>query len=205
MPVGTGGTVTATGGQVATGGASGVAGARATGGTPGAAGSTAGSSGSSGSLPPVYVSYTFDQTAGPALMDASGNGRGGALEGGASFGTGVVGNDLKLDGTAGTYVRLPAGLVSTLLNTTIAFWVRPRANASSTTAWQRVFDFGADTSKYMFFTSSSTSDANVRAASSGSPSAGSAPNRGSTRLDRCQAPPGPTSPSFWDRARRFSI
>ncbi|HVT09864.1 MAG TPA: LamG domain-containing protein, partial [Polyangia bacterium] len=132
--------------------ARGGAGGGATGGASGAAGTAAG--GAAGSaLPPVFVSYPCDQTAGPALNDASGNGRGGALEGTASFDAGVIGNALVLDGAAGTYVRLPAGLLATLRDTTIAFWVRPRAKASAANAWQRVFDFGADTTSYMFFTS----------------------------------------------------
>ena len=171
-----------TGGQPASGGVSGVAGARATGGTSGAAGASNGVGGSGGSLPPVYVSYSFDQTAGPALTDESGNGRGGALEGAATFATGIVRNALELDGTAGSYVRLPAGLVATLRDATIAFWVRPRANASSSTAWQRVFDFGVNTTKYMFFTSYSINYSGVKVARFGSPSAATTTSRGSTPI-----------------------
>ncbi|HVY38245.1 MAG TPA: LamG domain-containing protein, partial [Polyangia bacterium] len=132
---------------------SGGAGGRATAGASGAAGTPAAGGGAGSALPPVFVSYPFDQTAGPALTDASGNGRGGALEGTASFDTGVIGNALVLDGATGSYVRLPSSLLATLRDTTIAFWVRPRANASSANAWQRVFDFGSDTTSYMFFTS----------------------------------------------------
>ena len=185
VPPGSGGGGVSTGGQVSIGGASGAAGARATGGTSGAAGTASG--GNSGALQPVYASYSFDQTAGPAITDASGNGHDGALEGTATFGTGVIRNDLKLDGAAGTYVRLPAGLVATLRDTTIAFWVRPRANASSSTAWERVFDFGVNTTSYMFFTSSSTSYSGDTAARFGITVAG---NYNEQRLDATGPLPG---------------
>ena len=38
----------------------------------------------------------------PRSTDASGNGRAGAIEGAATFGTGIVRNDIELDGTAGS-------------------------------------------------------------------------------------------------------
>jgi uncharacterized protein len=65
----------------------------------------------------------------------------------ASWATGRFGNAVKLSGTA-QYVSLPAGIVSSLTDFTIAGWVNP----AQVTTWSRVFDLGTGTSAYMFLT-----------------------------------------------------
>ena len=154
--VGGGAGRTSTGGAGGTGGASagGAAGQSSTGGTGGA--STGGNGGTGGtsaggaggqSLPPLFAYYPFDQTAGPAIADASGNGRAGTLAGTATFPAGVIGNGLSLPGLSGDYVALPSALLQTVTSVTIAVWV----NVHTDQTWQRVFDFGSSTNVYMFF------------------------------------------------------
>ena len=140
------------GGQANTGGVGGTstggAGGTSTGGTAGAAGRP-GTGGTGGqSLPPLFAYYPFDQTAGPSIPDASGNGHDGTLAGTATFPAGVIGNDLDLPGATSDYVALPSALLQTLTSVTIAVWVNVRTDHS----WQRVFDFGSSTNVYMFLT-----------------------------------------------------
>jgi hypothetical protein len=146
---GAGGTIAGGhGGQTSSGGAGGtnVAG---NGGTNagGAGGASSGGAGGQ-SLPPLVAYYPFDQTAGPTIPDASGNGHAGTLAGTATFAAGVIGNALSLPGASGDYVALPGSLLQTVTNVTIALWVNVRADQ----AWQRVFDFGRSTNVYMFLT-----------------------------------------------------
>ena len=141
----TGGTSGSNGGAT-TGGAGGTSGAA--GGAGGAAGGAGGAAGGGQTLPPLFAYYPFDQTAGPTIPDASGNGRGGTLAGAATFPAGVIGNALSLPGVSGDYVALPSALLQTVTNVTIALWVNVRADQT----WQRVFDFGSSTNVYMFLT-----------------------------------------------------
>jgi hypothetical protein len=101
------------------------------------------------SLPPPFAEYPFDQTAGPTITDASGNGRNGTLSGTATFPAGVIGNALNLPGATGDYVTLPSAFIQTLTNITIALWVNVHVDQT----WQRVFDFGSSQNVYMFLTS----------------------------------------------------
>src|SRR6185312_11830905 len=139
------------GGQPNTGGvggtSTGAAGGTSTGGAGGAAGAGTGGTGGQG-LPPLFAYYPFDQTAGPSIPDASGNGHDGTLAGTATFPAGVIGNDLDLPGATSDYVALPSALLQTLTSVTIAVWVNVRTDHS----WQRVFDFGSSTNVYMFLT-----------------------------------------------------
>ena len=150
------------GGQTNTGGAGGVsaggkggtttggAGGTSGGGAGGTSGGVGGESGGAGgqTLPPLFASYPFDQTAGPTIADASGNGHSGTLAGAATFPAGVIGNALSLPGVSGDYVALPSALLQTVTSVTIALWVNVRADQT----WQRVFDFGSSTNVYMFLT-----------------------------------------------------
>jgi Concanavalin A-like lectin/glucanases superfamily len=154
-----------TGGRTSTGGAGGASaggngGQTNAGGTGGAnvagnGGTNAGGAGGASSggaggqtLPPLVAYYPFDQTAGPTIPDASGNGRDGTLVGAATFPAGVIGNALSLPGVTGDYVALPSALLQTATNVTIALWVNVRADQ----AWQRVFDFGRSMNVYMYLT-----------------------------------------------------
>lgn len=57
------------------------------------------------------------------------------------------GNALAFDGSK-DYVSLPTGIVSTLSSITIETWFMYNTN----NAWQRVFDFGSGTGRYLLFT-----------------------------------------------------
>lgn len=96
-------------------------------------------------LPVAY--YPFDQVNGTVAVDASGNGHNGTLVGGATFVAGMVGNALSLSGT-NQYMTVPANLLNTASEMTIAAWVRVRTDR----VWARVFDFGNNTTTYMFLT-----------------------------------------------------
>ncbi len=156
-----GATPAGTGGQTSTGGTGGgnLGGSGGTssggaGGTGGGGTSSGGVGGASGggaagqSLPPLFAYYPFDQTAGPTIPDASGNGHAGTLAGTATFPAAVIGNGLSLPGASGDYVALPSALLQSVTNVTIALWV----NVGADQAWQRVFDFGSSTNVYMFLT-----------------------------------------------------
>jgi hypothetical protein len=75
--------------------------------------------------------------------DNSGGGAGVAT-GGPAYETGLFDRAIRLDG-ADDFVRLPAGLVDSLADITIA--ARVRWDGGGT--WQRIFDFGNNTSQYM--------------------------------------------------------
>ncbi|MGE3309947.1 MAG: LamG-like jellyroll fold domain-containing protein [Limisphaerales bacterium] len=78
--------------------------------------------------------YSFNETSGDAVVDSVG-GKNGVVIGNAIFdGTSVV-----LDGSEGTYVDLPNGLLTGLgSNGTIEMWITYAGGAN----WARVFDFG---------------------------------------------------------------
>jgi Concanavalin A-like lectin/glucanases superfamily len=117
------------------------------GGAGGAAGANAGGAGGQ-ALPSPFAYYPFDQTAGPAIPDASGNGHNGTLAGTATFPAGVIGNGLTLPGVSGDYVALPSALLQTVTDVTITLWVNVRTDHT----WQRIFDFGSSQNVYMFLT-----------------------------------------------------
>ncbi|MEQ4304625.1 beta-L-arabinofuranosidase domain-containing protein [Plantactinospora sp. B6F1] len=100
---------------------------------------------------PFVAHYRFDETAGTAAADATGNGRTGTLTGGAGWTTGRTGNAVSLNGTSG-HVSLPAGLLAGATAFTVATWVRRTAAAT----WARVFDFGTGTGTYLFLTPQSS-------------------------------------------------
>jgi hypothetical protein len=101
-------------------------------------------------VPPMVLPilfYTFDQTTGTVATDSSGNGHNGTLVGGATFGTGMVRNDLSLSGTS-QFVTIPQHLLDNAREMTIACWVRVRTDR----VWARVWDFGNSQTVYMFLT-----------------------------------------------------
>ena len=149
--MGTGGVGT---GGMGTGGAG--TGGMGAGGKGGAGGMSNGGIGGQ-TLPSMFAYYPFDQTAGPTITDASGNGRNGTLMGTNTFPAGVIGNGLSFGGASGDYVTLPSAFIETLTNITITVWV----NVHTDQTWQRVFDFGSSQNVYMFLTSHA-GDANAR-------------------------------------------
>ncbi|MET0384362.1 MAG: LamG-like jellyroll fold domain-containing protein [Polyangiales bacterium] len=83
------------------------------------------------------------------LRDSAGA-RHGATVGAAGYTTGALGRALELDGQ-GDYATVPSGVASSR-DITLAAWVYWRGGA----AWQRVFDLGDGTDRYLFLSPSST-------------------------------------------------
>ena len=97
----------------------------------------------------LIARYSFDGN----TNDNSGNANHPILTYGTpTFVTGKFGSALNLDG-ASQYTMLPAGMFASVTNFTIAAWVYWNGGA----AWQRIFDFGNDTTQYMFLSPSSGS------------------------------------------------
>ncbi|MHA7967632.1 DUF5695 domain-containing protein [Paenibacillus sp. CAU 1782] len=98
-------------------------------------------------VPEVIALYAMDQTSGTTATDSSGGNRHASLFGGTSWVAGQTGNALGLNGT-NAYANLPAGILSSVNDFTVATWVKINTNAD----WARIFDFGTGTSNYMFLT-----------------------------------------------------
>ncbi|WP_256757033.1 DUF5695 domain-containing protein [Cohnella sp. WQ 127256] len=96
-------------------------------------------------VPEVIVNYLFNETSGATANDSSGNGKHAALTGGTTWVTGHAGSALSLNGS-NAYASLPSGIVSSLNDFTIATWVK----VNSLSDWARIFDFGTNTTNYMF-------------------------------------------------------
>lgn len=103
------------------------------------------------------VQLQFDEASGTTAADATGSGWNGTLVGGSSWAAGKSGNAVDLDGT-NNYVTLPAGVVSSADNATIAAWVYLDAVSN----WMRIFDFGSGTSTYMFLTPKNAANGKIR-------------------------------------------
>ena len=88
--------------------------------------------------------WKFNETGGTTAADSAGANPGTVV--GGSWAAGKINNAVSLVGAGNSYVSLPAGVVSTLTNFTIATWVYVDANST----WARVFDFGTGTTAYMF-------------------------------------------------------
>ncbi|MET7474867.1 LamG-like jellyroll fold domain-containing protein [Streptomyces sp. NPDC005648] len=114
-------------------------------------------------LPQPVAHYTFDQDdpSSGLITDSSGNGLTATLVNGSTART-VTGTDggtaLALPGGApasdGAYVRLPRELLAGATDLTVSARVRWSDDKSS---WQRIFDLGTDTTKYLFTTPSNGS------------------------------------------------
>ncbi len=93
--------------------------------------------------------WEFDDGVGSTAQDSSGNGNHGVLNGDPQWINGYLGGAIDLDGN-GDYVELPiSSLLSSLTNSTFATWVNFSNQGG---AWQRIFDFGIDTTYNMFLT-----------------------------------------------------
>ncbi|MEU5107549.1 LamG-like jellyroll fold domain-containing protein [Streptomyces sp. NPDC021354] len=113
--------------------------------------------------PQPTARYTFDQDdlSSGKITDSSGNGLTASLVNGSTArsvpGTGG-GKALALPGGAptstGAYVRLPREVVGDADNLTVSARVRWSGDTSS---WQRIFDLGTNTTKYLFATPSNNS------------------------------------------------
>jgi hypothetical protein len=150
---GTGGTGGKGTGGAGTGGAGtgGVgSGGTGTGGT-GTGGATVSSSG-------LVIYYACDQTSGSTLTDSSGNSRDATLVTGTggtpgySFGPGKVNNAVRFVKASQGYATIVNTGLGAATEMTVAAWVY----LNSSVAWQRVWDFGNNTTIYMFLSPKSS-------------------------------------------------
>ncbi|WP_156760656.1 LamG-like jellyroll fold domain-containing protein [Microbacterium karelineae] len=112
--------------------------------------------------PAPLLHYTMDQIDGGVLADASGNGLDGALTGAAEIvDTGDGGSALRLPGgDGGGYVTIPRGALEGATDLTVSARVRWDGTGG---AWQRIFDLGTDSTRYLFATPSN-GDGDLRTA-----------------------------------------
>ncbi|MFT3787364.1 MAG: alginate lyase family protein [Tepidisphaeraceae bacterium] len=93
----------------------------------------------------LLVRLKLDESTGTAAADATGHGWTGTLTNGPVWTTGRASGAVQFDGVD-DYVSLPAGVVNGLTTATFAMWV----NVSTFATWARLFDFGTDTTNYLF-------------------------------------------------------
>ncbi|WP_237152293.1 LamG-like jellyroll fold domain-containing protein [Oryzibacter oryziterrae] len=93
-----------------------------------------------------FLVYDFAERRGPQVTDRSGLGLNGALYGGASRVAGRNGQALGLSAAQPGWVQLPSGVVAHMGDLTVAAWVYWNGGDR----WQRIFDFGWNTTKYMY-------------------------------------------------------
>ncbi|MEZ4959932.1 MAG: DNRLRE domain-containing protein, partial [Saprospiraceae bacterium] len=86
--------------------------------------------------------------------DNTGSNNGTAYNG-PTYSTGQIGQAINLDGV-NDYVALPSGILNSYNDITIACWVKWDDNTSND--WERIFDFGDNTTRYMYLTPSSSSN-----------------------------------------------
>ncbi len=122
--------------------------------------------------PAPLLHYTMDAIDGGVIADASGNGLDGTLTGAAEIvGADGGGSALQLPGgDGGGYVTIPRGALEGATDLTVSARVRWDGTGG---AWQRVFDLGTDTTRYLFATPSN-GDGDLRTALTASGSSGEA-------------------------------
>jgi len=111
--------------------------------------------------PEPDLHYTMDDVVGSTVPDASGNGLDGTVTGSASVVD--VDGDPALElagGTGGGYVTVPRGALDGATDLTVSTRVRWDGTGG---AWQRVYDLGTSTSRYLF-TTPSAGDGRLRTA-----------------------------------------
>jgi hypothetical protein len=105
--------------------------------------------------PALAHRYSFSETGGTTVADSiSGPAWNGTLPNGGTFSSG----QLTLASASSQYASLPAGIVGTFSNLTIEAWVK----LNSTANWARIFDFGGNTTNYMFLTPQNGSTTRLR-------------------------------------------
>src|ERR1039457_5942978 len=106
-------------------------------------------------LPTLVHRYSFGETGGTTVADSVG---GPAWTGTLPVSGTFSGGQLTLASASSQYASLPAGIVSALTNFTIEAWVK----LNSTASWTRIFDFGNNTTTYMFLTPQNGSTTRLR-------------------------------------------
>ncbi|MFI2487374.1 LamG-like jellyroll fold domain-containing protein [Promicromonospora kroppenstedtii] len=102
-------------------------------------------------LPAPDLRYTMDDVAGAVVPDSSGNGLDGTISGTTSL-VDAEGGGTALDlpgGQGGGYVTLPRAALDGATDLSVSARVRWDGTGG---AWQRVFDLGTDTTRYLFAT-----------------------------------------------------
>jgi regulation of enolase protein 1 (concanavalin A-like superfamily) len=89
--------------------------------------------------------YSFSESGGTSVADSAG---GPAWAGTVHNGGTLGGGQLTLSSSSQQYVSLPAGIVGSLSGITLMAWV----NLSSNTNWNRIFDFGNNTTSCLYLT-----------------------------------------------------
>jgi O-Glycosyl hydrolase len=108
-----------------------------------------------GRAPALAHRYGFSETSGSTVADSIGGPVWtGTLPNGVTF----SGGQLTLASASQQYVSLPSAIVSTLSNCTFETWVRLNASAN----WNRIFDFGSNTTTNMFLTPQNGSNSRLR-------------------------------------------
>ena len=97
--------------------------------------------------PNLLAYYKFNETSGTTASDSSGHGLPGTLVSGPTWVAGKYNNAVSLDGID-DHVSLPNGIMASVNDFTISAWVK----LSTNNYWNRVFDFGNNTSSYMVLT-----------------------------------------------------
>ena len=120
--------------------------------------------------------YSFSETGGTNFADSVG---GPVWTGTLPSGGTLSGGQLYLLSRSQQYASLPSGIVGSLSNCTVMAWV----TLTSLTNWIRVFDFGNDTSTYMFLTPQGGSSGMVRFAITTGGSGGEQQINGSATLN----------------------
>jgi glucuronoarabinoxylan endo-1,4-beta-xylanase len=106
-------------------------------------------------IPALAHRYSFSEAGGTSTADSDG---GPAWNGTVLNGGTLAGGQLTLASASSQYATLPPGIVSTLSNFTITAWVR----LNSTANWARIFDFGNNTTRYMFLTPQNGANTRLR-------------------------------------------
>jgi glucuronoarabinoxylan endo-1,4-beta-xylanase len=106
-------------------------------------------------VPALAHRYSFSET---GVTDVADSVSGPAWTGTLPNGGTLSGGQLSLSSNSQQYVSLPAGIVSTLTNFTIETWVKLNTTAN----WTRIFDFGNNTTTYMFLTPQNGSTSRLR-------------------------------------------
>ncbi|MEU7938397.1 family 43 glycosylhydrolase [Microbispora bryophytorum] len=100
----------------------------------------------------LLLRYTFDETGGTVVHDASGHGNDGSYERTPAFGQGVEGGSFAMAGgpsssTTAPYVKIPNGVLKGRSGVTVATYVKWNA---STTVNQWLYGLGPDSTRYLF-------------------------------------------------------
>jgi fibronectin type 3 domain-containing protein len=94
----------------------------------------------------LYLHLKFNETSGAVAADSSGNARNATLVNGPVFAPGKADNALAFTAASSQYASVPASSVQGLTRVTIMAWVKPTTVAQ----FSRIFDFGVNTTSYMF-------------------------------------------------------